>query len=309
MVIFFILGMLVLKSQLQGISSDWWIAGLLGMVWMPMMHTIIGGQNAALVFCLLSCAYVANARNQEVVAGLALGLLLFKPQYAVPLLGLLLLRKKWKIFAVALPVGIGQYILGAFFCGWDWPLKMVDSMSSLYRAQERIAGGSTHISIMEVIDFSIIQPLEKIKADPAIVGSFVYFGYGIMGSVVALLIYIWRRVETQKDNLGLYWASAISGTLLISLHTQYYDISLLVLPFLLILNFRMMKGDCPGNWQRLILLGLFLVYPAYKLSNYIQFQPLIMLPIYVLAWSIWDLAYGKDSSRTLKLAGKKGLFS
>ena len=301
MTIFFMLGMLVLKSQLKSISSNWWIAGLIGIVWMPMMHTIIGGQNAALSFFLLCWGYVATIKNNQGNAGLALGLLLFKPQYAVPLLGLLLLRKKWKTFAVAFLVGVGHYFLGAFFCGWDWPIKMFDSVGGLYRAQESIAGGATHISISEVIDFSVIQPLEKFKVDAVLIKLVHYFGYGIIGSVVAFLIYFWRKAEPGRDDFGLFWAVAISGTLLISLHTQYYDVSLLVLPVLLILDFQLMKGYFPNNYQRIILLALFLFYPAHKISNYIHFQPLFIFPIYIFSWSIWELNYGKNSNRPLKL--------
>jgi len=301
MISFFILGMFALKSQLKGISSDWWLAGLLGMVWMPMMHTIIGGQNAALTFFLLCWGYVAIVKNQQGKAGLALGLLLFKPQYGVPLLGLLLLKKKWQTFEVALLIGLGHYLLGAMFCGWDWPVKMLGSVSGLYWAQERIAGGATHISIMEVFDFSIIQPLEKIRGDASLIKLIQYFGYGIIGSLILFLIFIWRKANPQHGDFRLFCALAISGSLLISLHTQYYDLSLLVLPVLLILDFQLLKGNTPNTLQRVILIIGFISYPLHRISSYIHFQPLFLIPIYIFLWSLWEMKYEKNSNSNHQL--------
>ncbi len=295
MAILFVLGMVILKPQLRGMSSDWWVAALLGMSWMPMMHTIIGGQNAALSFFLLCWGYAAIVKNQQKIAGLALGLLLFKPQYALPLLGLLVLRKKWQMVAVALLIGVGHYLLGAFYCGWDWPMKMWDSMSGLYRAQERIAGGATHISVMEVLDFSIIQPLEKSKGYETLIKFIQYFGYGIIGSLVLFLIIIWRKANPQHDDFRLFWSLAISGSLLISLHTQYYDLSLLVLPVLLIIDYQLVRKYFSNNYQRIILIVLFVAYPAHRISSYIHIQLLFFIPIYIFLWALWDLNYERNS--------------
>jgi hypothetical protein len=289
MSLFFILGMLFLKQQLKGFSANWWVAGLLGMLWMPMMHTIVGGQNAGLTFFLLSWSYVATVKNQQGIAGLSLGLLLFKPQFAVPFIGLLLLRGKWRTLAVAFLIGACHYFLGALYCGWDWPVKMLESIGNLYREQERIAGGITHISIMEVIDFSIIQPLEKVKVDGGFVKIVYYLGYGLVGSVICFLIMVWKKAVPQRDDFQLYWALATAGTLLISLHTQYYDLSLLILPVLLILDFQLLQGYSPGNFERIMLIVGFISYPMNEISNYIHFQPLFILPICVFAWSFWEI--------------------
>ncbi len=301
MILFFVLGILILKPQLKGFSSNWWVAGLLGMVWFPMMHTIIGGQNAALTFFLLSWGYVEIVKNRQGIAGVPLGLLLFKPQYAVPLLGLLILRKRWRTFAVAFLIGAGHYFLGAFFCGWDWPLRMLDSVGNLYHSQERIAGGTTHISIVEVIDFSLIQPLENLQVEERFL-TFIYcIGYGIVGGVVLCLIMLWRKAIPQREDFRLFWALATAATLLISLHTQYYDLSLLILPVLLILDFQLLRGYSASNFQRIMLLVGFIFYPIYGFSQYIHFQPLALVPVCVFAWAYWEIRKQRISPKRLDL--------
>lgn len=301
--LFFILGLFVLKPHLKGFSSDWWAAGLLGMVWLPMAHTIIGGQNAALAFFLLSWGYIATVKNQQGMAGLALGLLLFKPQFAVPLLGLLLLQKKWRTVGVAFLIGAGHYCIGALYSGWDWPLKMLDSIGGLYRAQERIAGGTTHISILEVIDFSVIQPLEKIKADGSLIKIISGLGYGVVGGLVLFLISVWRKAAPGADDFRLFWALATAGTLLISLHTQYYDLALLVLPVLLILDYQLLRGRPVGNFERIMLILGFLSYPVHEISRYIQFQPLFIIPLTVFIWAYWKIRNCRVSPEEGRSAG------
>ncbi len=286
MLLCFAAGIWILKPCLSGISSEWWVAGLLGVVWFPMMNTIMGGQNAALTFLLLAAGYAATAGGRQWLAGLALGLLLFKPQYALPLLGLLMLRKQWLTIGVAVLVGASQYLLGAYYCGWHWPVKMTNALAGYYHSQERIAGGATHISIMETLDYSIIQPLERLPAPEWNTGLMTACGYGLVGFLILYLIWTWRTADPRRSDFGLFWALATSATLLISLHTQYYDISLLFLPLLQIINHQLFSGRPITFRQRIILIAVFMIYPLHPISEVIRFQPLILLPIGVCAWAV-----------------------
>ena len=213
-----------------------------------MMHTMTGGQNAALCFLLLAVAYVASVEKKQWLAGLALGLLLFKPQYAVPVLGLLLLRKQFVTLGVAAVLGCGHYVIGALACGWDWPAKMADKLGGYYRAAEDATNSATHMSFMEVLDYSVIQPLGR---DGAVGGLLHLSGYVALALFVLYLIFVWRDADPKREDFGLYWALVTSAALLLSLHTQYYDGALLLLPVLLILAvvsvlFRPVQDMLPG---------------------------------------------------------------
>ena len=276
---FFLTGIFFLKPHLNHMPKSWGIIGLLGMIWLPMSHTIMAGQNAALVFMLLSLAYSATLGNQSWKAGLALGLLLFKPQFAMPLLGLLMLQKHYLTIIAALLVAIGHYLLGGFYCGWDWPIKMASAISTFYSPEEKIASGFSHISILEVLNYSIISPWERIGANSWIIDSIKACGYGLILIFVGYLIWICRKTNINKPNYALFWAMTISANLLISLHTQYYDVAILLLPILLIVNHQLKNGQPITPFQRFILMLVFFSFPIYNISKLIGFQPLILLPI------------------------------
>lgn len=282
-----LLGHRVLRSSLPGKSLHWLIVGFLGACWLPMMHTITGGQNAALCFLLLATAYVATTKGQEWLAGLALGLLLFKPQYALPALGLLLLRRRYLTIATATAVGAAQYVLGGLFCGWDWPVKMADKVSGYYRQAEDATNSATHMSFMEVLDYSVIQPLGR---DGTVGGLLHLIGYAVLVLFVLYLIFAWRDADPKREDFGLYWALVTSAALLLSLHTQYYDGALLLLPVLLILAHYHRTAQAVGVRLRLALIVVYFGYlPLAGIPewfDWFRFQPVFLVPLGVCGWAV-----------------------
>jgi hypothetical protein len=301
MIFFFAAGVCILKPHLDSLSSNWWIAGLIGLVWFPTMHTVTGGQNAALNLLLMAWAYAATVQGRQAKAGLAVGLLLFKPQYALPLLGLLFLRKKWITVGTAGLVGAGQYLLGAYYCGWDWPHKMMGSaLAGFYQAHERVFNGHMHVSIVEVIDYSIIQPLEKFGVHGIFLKIPLALSYGMVSFIILYLIWLWRRADADRNDFGLYWSLAVSGTLLISPHTQYYDVAILFLPVLLLLNYQLARRDAVTSRQKLILIGVFWIFPFHVFSPLFRFQPLIFIPLGIFWWTAKMIAQEKNRSAILR---------
>ena len=68
----------------------------------PLFRAITGGQNTALTLLLLVGAARFDAEDRSIVSGLFVGLMLYKPQFAVGLIVLLLVRKRWTAAATAL---------------------------------------------------------------------------------------------------------------------------------------------------------------------------------------------------------------
>lgn len=283
----FFAGMHLLRPHLATGSLHWLTIALVAACWMPMMHTITGGQNAALSFLLLAAAYVATVDQKQWLAGLSLGLLLFKPHYAVPVLGLLLLRGQWRTLCIAGVVGVGHYIVGALFCGWDWPVLMADQLGSYYRQAEDATNSATHMSLLEVLDYSVIQPL---GGGESVAGLIHLCGYAVLGLVVVYLIWVWRHADPGRPDFGLYWALVTAATLVLSPHAQYYDGALLILPVVLILSHICRANLAVSANARLTLVVLYVAYfPLVYLPvwfEWFRFQPVFLVPIGVCAWSV-----------------------
>jgi hypothetical protein len=274
----------LLLPHLKGLAPYGSVAAMVGLIWFPVIQTITGGQNAALTLLLLVWALVTTARGQQHRAGLALGLLLFKPQYALPFIGLLLLRRRWRTVAVSGAVGLGLYALGALACGWDWPLHMAQALGGIYRQQERQVSGYSHIALTEVVDFSIVQPLEALGLVAAARAARLAAG-GLVLMIIASLMWCWRRAEPSAPQFGLYWALVAAAILLISPHTQYYEVALLLLPVLLVLDHLATTGRRLSDAQRCGLIAAFVLYPFFDVARWIHFQPLIILPVWVALWA------------------------
>jgi hypothetical protein len=86
----------------------------------PVTASIVLGQNGPLGLLLAAIVIWALSTDRDVVAGMAAGLLLYKPTYAIPLLGLLVLRGRWRAVAVAAAVAATWYLAGVAATAGDW---------------------------------------------------------------------------------------------------------------------------------------------------------------------------------------------
>ena len=83
------------------------------------------GQNASLALVLALWAIDALRRDRALEAGLACGLMMYKPTLALPLIGLLVLRVRWRELVVVAAVLVAAYFVGVAAAAgdWQWPLS------------------------------------------------------------------------------------------------------------------------------------------------------------------------------------------
>lgn len=294
-----LLGLHALRPHLPVLRRAWQTTLLLGVSSFPLVHTILGGQNAALALALLCLAYAGLQTGREVRVGLHLGLLLYKPQYAATFLLLLATRRRWTAVAVAGAVGLALYVAGGLACGWDWPLRMIQSMGGFYRAHERVANGPTHIAMLEVIDWSLLLPLERIGASAALTLALRAAAWVGAGAVLAAVIWRWRDAAPGEARFPLHVALAAAATLVTSLHAQYYDAALLLLPVLLLVDHHGAAPRTVGGGTRAVLVLISVVFPLVilgHLSLAIRFQPAALIPVGVAAWAWRSLGRGQGLS-------------
>ncbi len=263
-----VLGLRLLARKLPLLQAHWKLAALLGLAWLPMANGVLGGQNAALTFALLAAAYVGVSGRRPWLAGLALGLLLEKPQYALPMLALMLVSGEWAVVWTAAVVAVGEYVAGAAVAGWDWPARLADAIR-FFAEQERVANGPTLISIPEWFDFNLGAR---------------WLGLAIAGVLWLGIAAAWVRHRLRGDKATL-WALTVTALLLASLHTQHYDTAVLLLPVLLLLDARARRGEPLPAAATLLLAAAYFVYPVFLLGRSIGVQPLILLPLGMLAWA------------------------
>jgi hypothetical protein len=122
----------LLGARVYGLDRR--IAVVVAFAWAPCMASAALGQNAVLALFLALLGVEGLRRDDELLAGVAAGLLLYKPTLALPLLGLLVLRRRWPALLVAALVAAGWFLAGvaATAGDWQWPAHWLDGLAAYY---------------------------------------------------------------------------------------------------------------------------------------------------------------------------------
>jgi hypothetical protein len=96
----------------------------LAFAWTPALAAVDMGQNMPLAIVLALWAIDGLRRDSQIEVGLACGLLMYKPELGVFLLGLLVLRARWRAVAVAVALMAAWYIVSVLASAgdWGWPV-------------------------------------------------------------------------------------------------------------------------------------------------------------------------------------------
>lgn len=246
-------------------------AVLLTMGFLPLALTTFGGQNTPISFALLAGIYAGTRLGHRTVAGMLLGLLTFKPQYAVAAGILLLFRKEWRVLLFGVLVGVAHYGIGAVFSGADWPLAYLAAMSS-HRPLEVAANAPWHFSI----------PMVVRRALPGLPG----LGLTLLGAGAVLVVTVasGRRVKTGSGRYPAWFGLAVCAVLLASPHLQYYESGILALPILLGIESVAEERRQIPLALRISLAVAYFAFPTWHWSRELGVQPLFLLLLGAWVW-------------------------
>ncbi len=128
------------------------LAVLLAFAWTPSTAGAVIGQNAPLAVFLALWAIDALRRDEQLEAGLACGLLMYKPSLALPLIGLLMLRRLWRSVAVTGAVVAAGYLISvpAAAGDWSWPVAWWNGLGP-WLANDLLGNANKAISIPGIL--------------------------------------------------------------------------------------------------------------------------------------------------------------
>jgi hypothetical protein len=281
----FIGSMVLLKPKLTHLARDrltWFTTVALTASWLPLFRSMAGGQNTLFTIFLLVGLYAAWRDDRMILAGVALGLLSYKPQFGLLFGVVLLARGMWVALMAAGATAAAHYALGAVFMGADWPVRMIDTLR-LHRTLEKEIFAN-HFSILPTASHSL----------PGLLALWIAV-IGIAG-VVVLCVWQARRIRPTDDRFPVLYGLLICGTMLVSPHLQHYDVAILAIPTLLTLDYLLGQGRPPSLILRLLLAVGFLFYPIYRVGESIGFQPLFLWLVAVFIWD-WTLLVSRQSAR------------
>lgn len=193
----------------------------------PLLYTsLFAAQVAGLVSGLLLLGLYFLPRR-KFVAGMCFGLMCIKPQFALLAGIMLLMRGQWRVIMTACATalfcaGLATLHLGAARWG-EWLSLMPSFM-------EHVA--SNQMKAFEPLKLGVFYVLQMSLGTSSQVAMAVQLTLSLV--IVAVTVLMFRARDAVREDLRIAWL--LSATLMVLPHVFTYDMVLVILPVLILLN-------------------------------------------------------------------------
>jgi alpha-1,2-mannosyltransferase len=228
----------------------------------PAAAALIQGQDVILLLLFFVLAVICLDRDKDVAAGVLLGMGLFRPQFAVPVV-LLLAVRRWRILLGFAPVAAVLGGITVALMGWRGPLDYGHFVLHLEGTKARAFGPEAVPNLR-----GLILKIPGLSADGLSAHLLI-----LVTSVVVFFAAL-RRIRSGGDSILFISSLAVVTTLLVNYHSLVYDLSLL-LPMSLFLLSRTAEGAGAKAEVSMALLSLLL----------------FLTPLYIFLWLASDSFY------------------
>jgi hypothetical protein len=263
------------------------------MAYFPLFFTILQGQDSIVLLVLYAVVFLCMKRNSWFLAGGSLALGLFRLHLVLPFVAIMLLLKKWKFVA---GFGLGSAALAAvsaLVVGWRGVWRYPTYIWSLeqHRGKEVILPPAAHSNLRGLIEGSLEGWLQ-----PSLILTLI-----IIASLVAVLLAakIWKGADpgdARSTEIG--FSASLIVTVLVSFHGFMYDLALLILPAIMVLDqFLERKGREPGALGPVMPIAILFFTPMYLV--FVGGKIHHNLVALVLLWWVWAL--GRRFSARVRL--------
>jgi glycosyl transferase family 87 len=216
----------VLIAQTQSALSDRGArarrrALVLSVSFLPVIVTLLLGQVSLLLVIGMLGAWQAFRARRDGLAGLALALLLIKPQFLLLHALLLVMHRRWRALLTLIAAGTALLAVSFALVGWEGLLSYWQLISGTLNWQDSFA-----ISPQRMHTWRGFLQLLARTDDPAAVQA--PWLIGCLLATVAVL-YAWRghwRPDTAR--FSVQWAVLCVAVLFVSPYANFHDLSLLI---------------------------------------------------------------------------------
>jgi hypothetical protein len=271
--------------KLQKYSWPLWV--LASLVFFPIFVALIQAQDAILLLFLCALAFDCLKKDRDALAGGWLGLGLFKPHLVLPFIFLLTVQGRRKILYGFLPVATALVLISSAIVGKEGMLLYPDYAMHL---ESTLAGGS-------------IVPSDMPNLRGAL--EFLFPGVPQMVTVVlmiSLAVLVLAALECRKIGKNLFdlkFSLAAITTILVSYHALVYDLSMLMVPVVLLANDLQGRGKF-GRYRvalTMTAVAIFFVTPLQLiLLRHHRSALLVWVLLLCLPGIAWEISF-RSSSR------------
>jgi len=220
---------------------------ILALAFPAFWHLIAWGQTSALALACFTLAFFALRAQRELLAGLAIGCLILKPQLAIAAAIVFLVTLRWKLIAGALLSAAAQLTAAWLYYGLgplrDWMSMLRNLPNQLPLFEPRLY--QTH-SLRTF--WTMLIPWPSVSLPLYLITALV---------VSALTIACWR----SRLPLSLRYSALLLATVLLAPHLTVYDLAILAPAFLLLSDWIVTQPDHSAAPHLKLLLYLAFLLP------------------------------------------------
>jgi hypothetical protein len=241
-------------------------------------HLIAWGQTSALALACFTVGFLLLRDEREFAAGLALGCLIFKPQFGLATAVVFIVIGRWRLLAGVALSGAAQIAAGIAYYGvdpfrsWLRTLRVVPALLPSFEPRPY----QTHC--LRTF-WSMLVPWSR-------AAFFLYVVSAIV--VLAWTVAIWKR----QESLSLKYSTLLLATVLVSPHLTVYDLVILAPAILLLTDWLISHTAARQGTGTLLYLtcALPLLGPFTRWTH-IQLSVIVMAALVYLIWRMtgtWD---------------------
>jgi len=241
----------------------------------PLFHFFVRAQTSVLALACFTAAYLALRGDHRWWAGIALGFLIFKPQFLVAIPLLLLLSRAWTTLAGLLVSAGTQLIFARIYFGSIVMHSYFDTLRHMSRVIDASELSLAPIQMHSLRSFfSLLVPWPELALAFYALSSIV---------ILAIATSVWK----SSAPLALRFSALTLAAVLINPHLFVYDLLVLVPVLLLLANWVLTNASHPSSAVLHVLTYLAFVLPLFgPLSRWTHLQ--LSVPVFTaLLWVLW----------------------
>ncbi|MEM7312392.1 MAG: glycosyltransferase family 87 protein [Planctomycetota bacterium] len=256
----------------------------------PMFVSLTMAHKSVILLLILGGTFLLLHREKPLTAGLVFGLIAFKPHIAIPIGVAMLCKRQWRFVAGA----VATVSILVALCFVRGPKPCIDYFWQCAGMGDYVHTGGYKLAEAHGIS-GVVRLMIDESAHPGVVNSLTT---GLTIIVLSMLVLGLRGpMDTKSTRFGLKFSMLVVATALLSPHFYYYDLTILLLPILLLGT--MATGNASsGDWgqtlshgQRrgllILTVSLFLTASFFtQLAQLTGIQLSLFLLLALLGWSL-----------------------
>jgi hypothetical protein len=282
LLIFFVCIYLIWKSC-PALRSHPKMVVLCTLAFPALFHFVVRAQLSALVLACFTAAFLAFRADRPWLAGAALGMLVFKPQFLVAIPLVLLLSRAWKPLAGLTVATLAQLAAALIYLG---AAVMQAYFATLWHLSRTI--DVVELSLAPIQMHSLRSFWSLLISSPRTPWPQTALALYVLTSIVVVIIaaLVWK----SPAPLALRFSALSLAAVLANPHLFVYDLLVLAPALLLLADWILTHPQHPSTAALEVFLYLAFVLPLFgPISRWTHFQ-LSVIVMTALLWLLWRLS-------------------